>query len=118
MSGQQPPSPVPSPPPARAETDLVAAPRAGGGGGFCALVDRYHMELLRLAQLYVHDRAVAEEVVQETWIGVFQGIDRFAGRSSLKTWICHILLNQARSRARREAPSLPFSSFAEADDDP
>jgi RNA polymerase sigma-70 factor (ECF subfamily) len=100
------------------ELDLITALRAGDEAAFGALVDRYHMELLRLAQLYVHDRAVAEEVVQETWIGVLQGIDRFAGRSSLKTWICHILLNQARSRARREAPAQPFSSFAEDDDEP
>jgi len=69
---------------------------------------------LRLAQMYVGSRAVAEEVIQETWIGVLQGLDRFEGRSSLKTWIFRILLNRARTRAQRENRTIPFSALTTA----
>jgi RNA polymerase sigma-70 factor (ECF subfamily) len=74
--------------------------------------------MLRLAQLTVGTRAVAEEVVQETWIGVLNGIDRFQGRSSLKTWIFRILLNKANTRAAREAGSIPFSAMDGGHHDP
>jgi RNA polymerase sigma-70 factor (ECF subfamily) len=74
--------------------------------------------MLRLAQLTVGTRAVAEEVVQEAWIGVLNGIDRFEGRSSLKTWIFRILLNKANTRATREAGSIPFSSMDGGGSDP
>lgn len=67
--------------------------------------------MLRLALVYVRERAVAEEVVQETWIGVLDGIDRFEGRSSLRTWVFSILVNQAKMRAERERRSLPFSAL-------
>jgi RNA polymerase sigma-70 factor (ECF subfamily) len=70
--------------------------------------------------MYVPSRAVAEEVVQEAWLGVLQGIDRFEGRSSLKTWVFRILVNRAMTRGGREARSVPFSALAareaEADD--
>jgi RNA polymerase sigma-70 factor (ECF subfamily) len=92
---------------------LVAALRAGDEGAFRAVVGRYNDTLLRLATLYVNNPAVAAEVVQETWIGVFRGAEHFEERSSLKTWICRILVNQAKSAARREGRSIPF---AELDD--
>ena len=79
---------------------------------FATLVDRYHARLVRLASLFVPNQAVAEEVVQETWIGVLQGIDRFEGRSSFRTWLFRILTNQARRRGQREARSLPFAAFS------
>jgi RNA polymerase sigma-70 factor, ECF subfamily len=97
---------------------LVAALREGDERAFEALVDRYSSALLRLAQDFVRTRAVAEEVVQETWLAVLQGIDRFEGRSSLKTWLFRILVNKAKTRGVREARTLPFSSFAVEGDEP
>lgn len=76
--------------------------RRGDEAAFAELIDRYHGALLRLAQAFVPSRAVAEEVVQEAWIGVLEGIDRFEGRASLKTWIFRILINQAKTRGARE----------------
>ena len=67
--------------------------------------------MLRIALLYVPSRAVAEEVVQDTWIGVLNGIDRFEGRSSLRTWIFRILVNTAKTRGQRERRSAPFSAI-------
>jgi RNA polymerase sigma-70 factor, ECF subfamily len=93
------------------EQQLLAALRRGAEDAFMRLVDRYHAALLRLAQIYVRDRSVAEEVVQETWLAVLQGLDRFEGRSSLKTWIFRILANKAKTRAQREGRSVPFSSL-------
>ena len=74
--------------------------------------------MLTVARTYVKDRAVAEEVVQETWLGVIRGLDRFEGRSSLKTWILSILVNQAKTRGTREARTVPFASLAPEDDAP
>jgi RNA polymerase sigma-70 factor (ECF subfamily) len=91
--------------------------RAGDEAAFMELVERHHAALVRLAQSYVSSRAVAEEVAQETWLGVLRGIDRFEGRSSLKTWIFRILVNRAKTRGEREARSVPFSSI-EGDDGP
>jgi RNA polymerase sigma-70 factor (ECF subfamily) len=99
------------------EVALVAALRRGEEAAFVTLVDRYGSSLLHLARTFVRDRAVAEEVVQETWLAVLNGIDRFEGRSSLKTWIFQILSNRARTRAVREQRSAPFSSLAGDDDD-
>jgi len=72
--------------------------------------------MLRVAQLYVGSRAAAEEVVQDTWIGVLNGIGRFEGRSSLKTWIFRILTNIAKTRGQREGRSVPFSALGSGDD--
>ncbi len=77
-------------------------------------MERYHTSLLRLAQLYVHG-AAAEDVVQETWLGVLRGLDGFEGRASLKTWLFRILVNRARTRATRDARTIPFSSLATAE---
>jgi RNA polymerase sigma-70 factor (ECF subfamily) len=96
---------------------LLAALRAGDEAAFEALIARYHGALLRLAQLYVPSRAVAEEVVQETWLGVLKGLNSFEGRASLKTWIFRILLNRARTRGQRESRSLPFSALWSPDAD-
>jgi RNA polymerase sigma-70 factor (ECF subfamily) len=82
---------------------------------FVALLDRYQDALLHLAMIYTTDRAVAEEVVQETWLGVIEGIKRFEGRSSLKTWIFRILLNQARKRGARESRIIPFSAMFDSE---
>ena len=86
---------------------LVSRLRAGDETAFVTLVEQYHAPLLRLAQTFVPNRAVAEEVVQEAWLGVVRGIDRFEGRSSLKTWLFRIVVNRARTagvRERRETP--------------
>jgi RNA polymerase sigma-70 factor, ECF subfamily len=101
------------------DEQLLLALRRRDEQAFAILVERYHARLVRLAGLFVANQAVAEEVVQETWIGVLQGIDRFAGRSSFRTWLFRILTNQAKWRGQREARSLPFAAFAvqpDADD--
>jgi RNA polymerase sigma-70 factor, ECF subfamily len=95
----------------RDDADLVAALRAGDEAAFTALVEELTPALTRLALAHVPSRAVADEVVQDTWIGVLNGIDRFEGRSALRTWIFQILLNLARTRGQREKRVLPFSSF-------
>jgi RNA polymerase sigma-70 factor, ECF subfamily len=97
--------------PSTDEVELIAALRRGDPDAFAKLVDELSPGLLRLAMAYVPSRAVAEEVVQDTWLGVINGIDRFEGRSSLRTWIYRILLNNARTRGKRERRTLPFSFF-------
>ena len=92
---------------------LVEALRSGNESAFVSLIDSYHTSMLRLAMIFVPSQAVAEEVVQETWMGMLQGLDRFEGRSSLKTWIFRILTNRAKTRAQREGRSVPFSSLSE-----
>jgi RNA polymerase sigma-70 factor (ECF subfamily) len=99
-------------PTAAEETELVARLRAGDEQAFADLVDRHSGMMLAVARGYVRTRAVAEEVVQEAWLGVLNGLDRFEGRSSLKTWIMRIVVNIAISRGEREARSIPFSAFA------
>jgi RNA polymerase sigma-70 factor (ECF subfamily) len=93
---------------------LVERLRAGDEGAFAELLRSYNSSLLRVARLYVPTAALAEDVVQETWLGVVKGIDRFEGRSSLKTWIFRILANTAKTQGQREARSLPFSSLEDA----
>jgi len=90
---------------------LLDGVRAGDEAAFAALVRSYGPAMLRVAQLYVRSRAVAEEVVQEAWIGVLKGAARFEGRSSLKTWIFRILTNTAKTRAAREGRTIPFSEL-------
>jgi RNA polymerase sigma-70 factor (ECF subfamily) len=94
------------------ELELVARLRAGDEQAFEALVARHYGTMLAVAQTYVKTRAVAEEVVQEAWLGLLQSLDRFEGRSSLKTWILAILVNKAKTRGVREARSVPFASLA------
>ena len=105
---------------AQADADLsvIAALRAGDDTAFATLVEQYNGALQRLAYVYVKDRSVAEDVVQETWIGLLQSLGRFEGRSSLKTWLFRILMNIARSRARKESRTISFSSLGDAAAEP
>ena len=107
-----------SPDAAAAEAALLERLRAGDEAAFKGIVAGLYGTMLTVARTYVKDRAVAEEVVQETWLGVINGLDRFEGRSSLKTWIMSILINQAKTRGTREARTIPFASLAPEDDTP
>ena len=100
---------------AHAELSLIEALRQGDEDAFGRLVDEYHASLRRVARLYVSNRAVADEVVQDTWVGVIQGLSAFEGRSSFKTWIFRILINHAKTRAVREGRTVPFAGVG-ADD--
>ena len=95
-----------------ADAVLLEGLRAGDEAAFTELVDRYSSSMLRVARMYVPSQAVAEEVVQETWLGVLTGLERFEGRSSLKTWLFRILVNRARTRGERERRTVPFATLA------
>ena len=97
---------------------IVDALRAGDEAAFTMLVQDWSPAMLRVARIYVPTRAIAEEVVQDTWIAVLRGIDRFEGRSSLRTWVFTILVNQARSRGAREARTVPISDLGPEDAGP
>ena len=97
----------------RTDAELVAALRAGDEDTFRELVHTWNGSMLRVAQIFVPPRAVAEDVVGETWLRVLGALDRFEGRSSLKTWVFRILVNTAKTRAQREGRSLPFSALHE-----
>jgi RNA polymerase sigma-70 factor (ECF subfamily) len=106
--------PEPEPPvvaAAPADLDRLTALRAGDETAFADLVQRHHAGMIRFATAYVPSRAVAEEVVQETWLAVLAGLDRFEGRSSLKTWIFRILMHKAMTRGQREHRTIPFSAL-------
>src|SRR5579859_1074318 len=103
------------PPATPDEQMLLAALRGGDEAAFETLVNAHYVAMLRVALLYVRNRAVAEEVIQETWLAVLQGLAHFEGRSSLKTWIFRILANRARTRAVREGRSVPFSALEQPD---
>jgi RNA polymerase sigma-70 factor (ECF subfamily) len=96
---------------------LVERLRAGDEEAFMDLVARWSPSMLRVARMYVPTQAVAEDVVQETWLGVLNGIDRFEGRSSLRTWVFSILVNRARTRGQRERRTVPFASLARQEGD-
>lgn len=114
--GQQSAAP-PEVPASRAERRLLERLRAGDEAAFAELLEGHQRALRRLARTFVSSDASAEELVQETWIAVLDGLRRFEGRSSLKTWIFRILLNRARSRGVREARSVPISALGAADDE-
>jgi RNA polymerase sigma-70 factor (ECF subfamily) len=97
------------------DAELLARLRCGDELAFRTLVERYGATMLRVARLHVRDRQAAEEVVQETWLGVIKGLERFEERSTLKTWLFRILTNRAKSRGEREARSVPFSALVAAD---
>src|SRR3954454_16196769 len=101
-------------PPAKAmalpDSEVGPELKSGDQLGLADLGGAYRPGLMRVARMYVRDRAVAEEVVQDTWIAVLRGIDRFEGRSSLRTWIYRILMNTAKTRGQRESRSIPFSA--------
>jgi RNA polymerase sigma-70 factor (ECF subfamily) len=106
------------------DQELVERARAGDEDAYTTLVRRYSPSLLRLARMYVPTAALAEDVVQETWIAVLRGLERFEGRSSFKTWLFRILVNRAKTRGVREHRSIPFASLGageggeDADDGP
>jgi RNA polymerase sigma-70 factor (ECF subfamily) len=91
------------------EASMVEALLRGDERAFEWLVQQHHTTLVRLALRYVRDPAIAEEVAQETWLQVLKGLPRFQLRSSLKTWMTQIVMNRARTRARRDRRSLPFT---------
>ncbi len=97
-----------------AEADLIDRLRGGDEAAFVSLVNAYSASLRRLALAFIPNDAVADEVVQETWLAVLTGIARFEGRSSVKTWIFKILANRAKTRAIRERRTINFSGL----DDP
>ena len=98
-----------------ADDVVVARLRSGDEAVFLDLVQRYQRPLLRVAQTYVPSEAVAEEVVQDTWIAVIRGIAGFEERSSLRTWIFRILTNQAKTRGERERRTIPLSAMLAQD---
>jgi RNA polymerase sigma-70 factor (ECF subfamily) len=99
------------------ERDLCAALRRGDEAAFTRLVTLHHASLRRVALSYVRTAAVADEVVQETWLAVLRGLDSFEERSSLKTWIFRILTNTAKTRAERESRTVPLSALPSGDAD-
>lgn len=101
----------------KGEDTLIARLRKGDEAAFDELVSQHHGVLIRMAMGYVADREVAEEVVQDTWMAVIESLDRFEGRSSLRTWIFGILIHKAKDRGVREKRHTTFSSFESSDDD-
>ena len=91
------------------DAELLRRLRAGDERAFVALVERYNGSMLRLALSFVPSLAIAEEVVQDTWLAVLRGLAAFEGRSSLKTWLFSILVNRARSAGVRESRSFPVA---------
>jgi RNA polymerase sigma-70 factor (ECF subfamily) len=96
------------------DEDLVRRLRAGEESAFSEIINAYHPSMVRLAQSFVPNRAVAEDVAQDTWLAVLRGIDTFEGRSSLKTWIFRILANRARTTGTRERRTTPVDLGDEA----
>jgi RNA polymerase sigma-70 factor (ECF subfamily) len=108
-----PPAPAPAP-----DAALLAALRRGEEAAFAFLVERDHAVLVGVAYGFVRNRAIAEEVAQESWLAFLQGIDRFEGRASVRTFVCAIVANKARTRAQREARSIPMSALEARGGDP
>jgi RNA polymerase sigma-70 factor, ECF subfamily len=108
----------PRSPQAAAERGRLDRLRAGDERAFAELVNEHHATLLRVVRCFVSSRATAEEIVQETWVGVIEGLAKFEGRSSLKTWIFNIATNRAKTRGVREGRSQPFSSLENDDEGP
>ena len=100
---------------AASDQDLVERLRAGDDSAFAELVRRYQRLMLRVARGYVRSDAIAEEVVQEAWIAVLRGIERFEGRSSFKTWLLRIVANRAMTQGAKEARSIPVEPSVSAD---
>ncbi len=101
---------------ADADAELVARLRAGDEQAFVELVARHHAAMLRLAGSFVPSAAIAEEVVQDTWLAVLRGIDGFAGRAAFRTWLLRILVNRARSTGVREHRSIAVGDAGPAVD--
>ena len=103
---------------AGADRELVDALRAGDEAAFARIVAEWSRPMVALARGFVSTESSAEEVVQETWLAVLKGLDRFEGRSSLRTWVYRILVNIAKTRGVREHRSVPWSSIAAEDAGP
>ena len=101
----------------KGEDTVISRLKRGDEGAFDELVNQHHGALIRMAMGYVADREVAEEVVQDTWMAVIGSLDRFEGRSSLRTWVCGILIHKAKDRGVREKRHTTFSAFESYDDD-
>jgi len=99
------------------DLQLIAALRAGDEAAFAALVRMYDRSLRRFARMFVSTDALADDVVSEVWLAVLTGLDRFEGRSSLRTWIFRIASNIAKTRGVRESRSVPLSSLGGRDED-
>jgi RNA polymerase sigma-70 factor (ECF subfamily) len=104
-----------APPPSRDDAAVVEALRRGDEEAFARLVDQLQQTLLRIARTYVSSAAIADDVVQDTWLAVIRGLWAFEGRSSLKTWILRILINRSKTRGRREGRTVPFPDVAPED---
>jgi RNA polymerase sigma-70 factor (ECF subfamily) len=100
----------------RDDQELVARLQRGDEAAFAALIDQHDAALRRKARGFVSTSASADEVVQDTWVAVLDGLGSFEGRSSIKTWIFQILINRARTRGAREARTVPASAMAQHDD--
>ncbi|MBI5104379.1 MAG: sigma-70 family RNA polymerase sigma factor [Solirubrobacterales bacterium] len=100
-----------------ADALLVERAREGDEDAFAQLVRRHGPSLLRVARAYVPTQAAAEDAVQETWLGVLRGLERFEGRSSFRTWLFRILVNRAKTRGVRESRSVPFAAVGSGDAD-
>ena len=103
--------------PPRDDHDLVARLRAGDEAAFTTLINRHHGALRRVARTFVSSDAAAEEVVQDTWVAVLDGLASFEERSSLKTWIFRILVNRAKTKGVREARTVPMSAMGSDDEE-
>jgi len=113
-----PAAPDPSFQPTPDDVALVAALRAGDEQAFAAIVEELNGPLLRLARMYVATAGAAEEVVQEAWLGVLRGLERFEARSSFRTWVFRIATNRAMTRGGRERRDIPLSALLDPADDP
>ena len=100
------------------DLDLVARLRAGDEQAFEGLVARNYSTMLAVARTHVHSRSVAEDVVQEAWLGLLGSLDRFEGRSSLRTWMLAIVVNKARTRSQRDRRVIPFAALVREGDEP
>jgi RNA polymerase sigma-70 factor (ECF subfamily) len=96
------------------DLELLARMRAGDEEAFVMLVEKYHGSMLRVARNYVPSAAIAEEAVQDTWIGVVRGVEKFEGRSSFRTWLFRILINRARTAGGREPRTVPLGDVEPA----
>jgi len=103
-------------PPLGSDAELLGRLRSGDERAFVSLVERYHDSMLRVATSFVPSRAVAEEVVQDTWLAALRGLSGFEGRSSLRTWLFRILVNRARTTGVREHRSVPVADAGPAVD--
>ena len=99
------------------EALVLAELRERNEDAFADFVVRHGATMRRVARAITRDLQVAEEAVQETWLAVLKGLDRFQARSTLRTWVFRILVNRARSIAMREARTVPFSALETAEDE-